>query len=164
MSYADDYFDNIAVNDQGQLWQVITTQRALSLTAVNQQFQSLLSVNECQLWVHLVVDGLVAVLVQPRFHSDHEYNTLLYSLCEQELARIVTLFNNKSPLVQLQFPLSLFRFDPKLNDQMMWMANDNVKTISSASSQYSHFCTNIIVVMVVIQASFRVFRSYQIIY
>jgi hypothetical protein len=66
--------------------------------------RDLLQLFGCQLYSYLGIDGYIVVIIKPSIISMTETHL---KQCHQELVRIVTLINNQSPVISLQFPLSL---------------------------------------------------------
>jgi len=97
--YNKNYFDlNNNENNNIKLDYTVTVE------GLAKSLRDLLQLFGCQLYSYLGIDGYIVVIIKPNIISPTEIHL---QQCHQELVRIVTLINNQSPVISLQFPLSL---------------------------------------------------------
>lgn len=110
-------------------WRVTVEQLANTFKAIIRLFG-------CQLFCYLSVDGYVTLIATPKANSEtHQMQ------CRHELRRIVTLVNNQSPIISLQFPLSLL-----LRGELI---GDNDERTNQNSAANSNLCALLVVLIVI---------------
>jgi hypothetical protein len=76
----------------------------LTVEQLANALRSVVQIFGCHLYSYLSIDGFIMAIVKPNVMVPTERHL---RQCHQELVRIVTLINNHSPIISLQFPLSL---------------------------------------------------------
>lgn len=95
--YNRNYFKLNNNNDIKPNYSVTVEELAKSL-------RDLLQLFGCHLFSYLGIDGYIVLIIKPSITATTQTHL---QQCHQELERIVTLINNQSPVISLQFPLSL---------------------------------------------------------
>lgn len=90
----------------------------LTVKALSTLLRNIVSINNCDLFVHQLGEGLLVVLMRAQFNINQQVALHQQTICEVELKRIVMLVRNQSPAVQMLFPLSLLRYNETIAAKM----------------------------------------------
>nr|XP_046914362.1 reversion-inducing cysteine-rich protein with Kazal motifs-like [Dermatophagoides farinae] len=122
--YDRNYFKKISYqSDALTIQYLLLRQKSLNIKTLSRQIQSLMDNNDCQLSIHLLAPGFVTVLIRSKFESNYQND-----VCHKELLRLIIIIKNRSPIVQLKFPLSLLYYDETINEKIrLWSSMLAVK-------------------------------------
>ncbi|KAH9414718.1 hypothetical protein DERP_008558 [Dermatophagoides pteronyssinus] len=119
--YDQNYFEKISYqSDALTLQYLLLRQKSLNIRTLSHQLQSLMDNNDCQLSIHLLAPGFITVLIRSKFESNHH-------ICQKELSRLIIIIKNRSPIVQLKFPLSLLNYDEKIDEKIRSWYSTTIK-------------------------------------
>ena len=100
------------------LKRLLIQRHQLNVQAMSQQLRNLITVNHCDLFVHLLTEGFLVTMMKPKFATSQQMAYHHHQICQLELKRIVTLVENRSPIVQMQFPLTLLWYNRTIAEKV----------------------------------------------
>lgn len=145
--YDPGLFDKMSTIDKNNIITELVEQRKLRVTIMAKQLNSMLTVAQCRLYAHLVIEGLLVVLVKPEFTPDKFLHFNLHQVCEQELTRITILIKNRSPHTTTLFPLSLLHYNQTLDEQLIGFSSTEQPSKSYKSQIFE---MNVILTFIII--------------
>lgn len=86
-------------------------QRSLTVQTLNKQLRHFVSIKNCHLYAHLLIPGIVAILMEPKYVSDSKLALKNHKICQKELDRLIIIIEGQSPILKLYFPLGLLHFN-----------------------------------------------------
>lgn len=135
--------------DKSNIVAELVEQRKLRVTTMAKQLNSMLTVAQCQLYAHLVGEGVLAVLVKPDYTPDKVILFNLHRICQQELLRLTILIKNRSPPTTTLFPLSLLRYNQTLDEQLFALASNKQPSKSDKSQLFQvNICIALIIIFI----------------
>lgn len=144
--YDTNYFQNIWNETLPPEYTIknLFLKHSLNVQTLNKQFRNFVTIKNCHLYTHLLIPGVVAVLMEPKYSADSQLAFKNYQFCQKELTRLILIIERQSPNFALQLPLGLLHFNRTIDYEIKrW---STLSLHGNGSLPFSNKTFNIIII------------------